>query len=268
MTKGQSYSFTHIISRHVANSAVNGLTEADMGQPNITHFQNQHRAYTDLLKQSGLKVEILPCDEAYPDSVFVEDAVLCLNEGAILMRPGAPSRIGEVEQIAPTIAKYYPDAKRIEGGKNSGFVDGGDILVSDYEVIMGLSARSDEAGFNALEKIVAPWGYKARMVQPPAGVLHLKTACALLDEGTVFATKGVIDAGIFDKYRCIEVPEDEAGAANAMRINNMVVLAAGYPKSKALLESEGYEVHCLDINEAAKLDGGLSCMTLRFTAPT
>ena len=177
------------------------------------------------------------------------------------MRPGAPSRLGEAALMAETLKGYYSNMAEIVA---PGFIEGGDVLVSDREILVGLSARTNEEGFNQLAEIVARWGYKARMLQTPEGVLHFKTDCGLLDGETILATARLAASGCFEGYRVLEIPEGEEPAANAIRVNDHMLLADGFPKTANLLRDAGYTVITLPNSEAAKLDGGLSCMSLRF----
>ena len=146
-----------------------------------------------------------------------------------------------------------------------GFVDGGDILITGREVLIGLSARTDETGVAQLERILADLGVPLRIVQTPPEILHFKTGCGLLDAETIFATAPLVRSGCFDGYRIVECPEGEEPAANLIRVNDTVFLAKGFPHTAALLRDKGYSVTELSVAEAAKLDGGLSCMSLRFT---
>lgn len=257
-----SFNFTHAISRLPARSLVDGLRAVDTGQPNYEQFLVDHQAYVEVLRETGAKVIVLNALEEYPDSVFVEDAVLCLNKGAIIMRPGAPSRLGEAEAIKSIILDVYSNVVSIEG---PGFIEGGDILVTEKEILIGRSARTDAAGIEELASIVAPWGYNVREVDTPEGVLHFKTDCSLLDEKTILSTKRLANSGCFANYDIILVADGEEACANTIRFNQYVIMPDGFPKTKKSLEQRGYTVKTIGNSEAAKLDGGMSCLSLRFT---
>ena len=151
----RSYTFTHAIARLPGTTIVDGLRAVDTGAPSLSSFRRQHADYVDALRSTGAVVEVLPPLEEFPDSVFVEDAALCLPEGAVVMRPGAPSRFGEARAMAPYLAKHYDEIHTIE---EPGFIEGGDILTTEREILVGQSARTNRDGISALRNIVARWG--------------------------------------------------------------------------------------------------------------
>lgn len=256
-----TYEFSRAITRRPAASIVNGLRAEDTGTPDLDQMLADHAHYVSTLKRAGAEVIELPPLDAYPDAVFVEDTALCLPQGAVLMRPGAPSRMGEVDEIAPTIRQVYDDVRRIEG---PGHVEGGDILVTGREILVGRSDRSDAAGVVELAGIVAEWGHTLREVFTPPGVLHFKTDCSLLDGETILSTRRLDASGCFSGYRVLHVPEGEEAAANSIRFNRFVLLPAGFPRTAEMLDKAGYEVVEINNTECAKLDGGMSCLSLRF----
>lgn len=262
MTDGRSFRFTHAISRTPALSITQGLRAADKGNPDPATFLAEHRAYVDALRATGAEVTVLDSLEDFPDSVFVEDAALCVGGKAIALRPGAPSRFGETAAIRPALEATIGDVIDLDG---EGFVDGGDILVTENEALVGLSARTDVAGCAALEPILASLGYGLRQVNTPPEILHFKTECGLLDGETIFSTRALAATGCFDGYRVIEAPEGEEAVANLIRFNDTVFISSGYPRTRELLVNQGYKVVDLATGEAAKVDGGLSCMSLRFS---
>ena len=258
----RSYRFTDALVRTPARSVTEGLRAVDIGAPDPGALAKEHAGYLSALEAAGLSVHILPALEDFPDSVFVEDPVLCLGRTAVLLRPGAASRLGEVAAIEPALGPLFPALARIEA---PGFVDGGDLLLTERELVIGLSQRTDAEGARQLADIAAQQGLSARQVAAPAGVLHLKSACAVLDEETLLVTKALAESGVFSGYRCLVVPEGEDYAANAVRVNDMVLLAEGYPATAEMLVRAGYQVIALPTVEVRKLDAGLSCMSLRFT---
>ena len=145
-----------------------------------------------------------------------------------------------------------------------GSIDGGDILVTDRGIMVGRSARTNIEGFSELEKILAGWGYAAILVETPTDVLHLKSDCAILGSDSVLCTRRLAQSGCFKDFRVLEVPAGEEAAANCIRINDHVLVPAGYPASTELLDSAGYQVMTVPAGQAALLDGGLSCQSLRF----
>ena len=232
-----------------------------MGDPDLPTFRRQHATYVDALRRAGLEVEVLAPLEAFPDSVFVEDPALCIAGAAIVLRPGAQSRFGEREHVRATLGKRLG---RCIDLPPDGFLDGGDIFVTGREVVVGLSARTDANGTRALTRVLGRLGLQPRVVETPADVLHFKSACGLLEPETVFCTEALAATGCFSGYHVIPCPSGEEAAANLIRVNDAVLVSAGYPRTVDLLDRHGFEVVTVPTSEAAKLDGGLSCMSLRF----
>jgi dimethylargininase len=257
-----STSFTHAICRRPAASVTDGLRAVDTGAPDLALMLEHHAAYVAALRATGAEVVVLDPLEDFPDALFVEDTALCLPQGAILMRPGAPSRMGEVDEIAPALRALYTEVRRIEG---PGHIEGGDILVTGREVLAGRSARTDAAGIAELSGLLADWGHTLREVLTPPGVLHFKTDCALLDEETVLSTPRLAASGCFDGYRVVHTGAGEEAGANAIRFNDMVMMADGFPRTAEAIDRAGYRVVTIGNSECAKLDGGMSCLSLRFT---
>ena len=259
----RSFRFTHAICRAPAASIVRGLRAVDTGNPDLALMQAHHAEYVAALRSTGAAVTVLPALDAYPDSVFVEDTALCLPQGAVIMRPGAPSRLGEAGEMAPHLAALYGDLRRIAGAGSH--IEGGDILVSETEVLVGRSARTNAAGIAELAALLADWGWRLREVHTPPGVLHFKTDCSLMDGETVLSTRRLSASGCFAGYRVLDVAEGEEAAANAIRFNDLVIMPAGFPRTRAVVERAGYTVREVGNSECAKLDGGMSCLSLRFT---
>jgi len=255
-----SYEFTRAITRLPAPSIVHGLRAEDIGDPDYRQMLRDHAHYVATLQLAGAEVTELDALEDYPDSVFVEDVALCLPEGAILMRPGAPSRAGEVAHMAPVLRDLYDRVLSIDG---PGFIEGGDILTTAREILVGRSERTDSAGIAELSAIVARWGYRLREVLTPPGVLHFKTDCSLLDADTILATPRLDASGCFADYRVIHTAAGEEAAANSIRYNNLVLMPAGFPRTQERLLQAGYQVREINNSECAKLDGGMSCLSLR-----
>lgn len=256
-----SFNFTHAITRHPSASVTDGLRAEDIGIPDLEMFLSHHADYVAALRSTGATVTVLDPLEAYPDACFVEDTALCLPQGAIIMRPGAPTRLGEAAEMKPNLDALYCELRTI----TDGFIEGGDILVTEREILVGLSARTDQAGTDDLVKLTADWGHTVRTVQTPPGVLHFKTDCSLLDAETIFSTKRLAASGCFDGYRVIHTAPGEEACANAIRFNNLVLMPAGFPRTAEILDKANYSVVEIGNSEAAKLDGGLSCLSLRFS---
>jgi len=227
-------------------------------------MQIQHNAYVAALRSTGAEVIELSALEKFPDSVFVEDTALCLPNVAIVMRPGAVSRFEETAHMAPHLHNLYSIGcvEAIEGV--SSFIEGGDILTTGREILVGRSARTNAAGILELSRILENWEYSVREVHTPEGVLHFKTDCSLLDEETVLCTPRLQASGCFKDYRVINTIPGEEAAANAIRFNDIVLFPAGFPRTRDLLVAAGYQVREMENSEFSKLDGGMSCLSLRF----
>jgi len=258
----KSYTFSHAIVRYPSHSILDGLRAIDTGAPDFDIFNLHHKLYVEALVSTGASITALPPDEAFPDSVFVEDTALCLPEGAIITRPGAATRRGETRQIAPALTQLYEEILHIKG---PGFIEGGDILTTEREILVGLSARTDAVGVSELQSLVARWGYAVRVVNTPPDILHFKTDCSLLDEETILTTPRLAATGCFEGYRLVHTAEGEDACANTIRFNELLIVPEGFPETTERLLSHGYTVKQVGNSEAAKLDGGMSCMSLRFT---
>jgi len=256
-----SYEFTRAVTRKPSTSIVNGLRAADIGTPDLEQMVKDHEHYVAILRETGAEVVELPALEAYPDAVFVEDTALCLPEGAVMMRPGAPTRAGEVDGMSSVLRDIYNVVLDMSG---PGSIEGGDILTTSREILVGRSARTDAAGVAELQGLLDQWGYSVREVFTPEGVLHFKTDCSLLDAETILSTKRLDASGCFEGYNVIHTAEGEEAAANSIRFNQFVIMPAGFPKTAEKLCAAGYVVREVNNTECAKLDGGMSCLSLRF----
>jgi dimethylargininase len=198
-------------------------------------------------------------DEAHPDATFVEDTAIVTARGAILTRPGAPSRVGEVRSMAECLRQFHADLCVIAP---PGTVDGGDICEADGHFLIGVSARTNEHGAHQMAQHLGRMGYSSSMVDIRANsaLLHLKSGVAFVGDGVWVADGGIA----LDGRDVIRVPPSEAYAANCVRVNDAVLVAAGYPQVSAALGSRGCRVVHLEMSEFRKMDGGLSCLSLRF----
>lgn len=257
------FTFNNALVRKPCHAVVKGLRAVDRGAPSFETVSAEHAAYIDALTAAGIAVEILPPLEAFPDSIFVEDPALVFTEGAIVMRPGAQSRFGEAAAMAPVLKRRFARVIELEG---PGFADGGDILVLRDRVMIGLSDRTTREGARALSDALRALGKNPVIVQTPPTVLHFKSDCSLLDENTILSTERLAASGVFDGLNVILTPHGEEGAANALRINDNVFLGAAFPQTRQRLEAAGYRVITLATSEIAKIDAGLSCMSLRWFA--
>ncbi len=220
----------------------------------------EHQAYVAALRAAGVKVTVLPALEQFPDSIFVEDPALVFTQAAILLRPGAPSRMAEAQALADTLAARFPSVLQLIDG----CADGGDILVTPGRVLIGLSARTNELGAAALLGLLESLGLAGKVVSVPSGTLHLKTDCSLIDEETILATEELARSGLFEGFRVLVAPGDERHATNALRVNDVVFIRAGCRRTHELLTHHGLNVIPLPVSEIARIDAGLSCMSLRW----
>jgi dimethylargininase len=256
--------YTNAIVREPAKSVVNGLRDDKTAVPTLDGVVREHRAYIEALRSAGLTVDVLPPLEAFPDSVFVEDPALLFSEFAVLLRPGAASRMAERDEMRPALARHFE--RVVELGDDE-FVDGGDILQTSKEIFIGLSKRTTRKGAEALSEFLRSFGFAPTVAQTPDGILHFKTASALLDDETVIATRAMAASGVFAGYKVLLVPEGEEAAANLLRVNDVVLVGDRFPRTIDLLAKEGFKLVPLAVTEINKLDAGLSCMSLRWAAP-
>ncbi len=255
------FDFTHALCREPGQSVVNGIRDGGGPDPDYTGVLAEHRAYVAALRGLGLDVTVLPPEAAYPDSIFVEDPSLVFGEGAILLNMAAPARAGEVALLATTLEARFDRVLRMAG---PGHADGGDVLVLPDKVVIGLSARTDRAGAEELAGLLEALGKRALIGETPAGVLHFKTGCSLIDDETVLAVPAMRDSPAFKGLRIVTVSEGEAGAANVLRIRDRLLISDHYPKTCALIEARGIETLPLATKQIARIDAGLSCMSLRW----
>lgn len=261
LREGISYRFTQAVTRKPAQSVVQGLRAIDRGTPEYGIFETEHSRYVAALQHAGLEVTTLEACEDYPDSVFIEDAALCLPEGAVMLKPGTPSRTGEPAQLAPELSGM---GLQIHPHGSDGYIDGGDILVTDSGVLVGLSSRTDRAGFEWLKALLQSWDYTVMAVETPHQVLHFKSDCCVLDSSTIMATSRLAGEACFAGLRVLTVPPGEQPAANSIRVNDSLLIPGGFPETAEMLAREGYSVVTVPVSQASLLDGGLSCMSLRF----
>lgn len=219
----------------------------------------QHRAYEELLEKLGARVISLPAEPDLPDSMFVEDPALVLDEIAVLFPLGMESRRAEAASLAEALGKYRP----LECVKLPGTMEGGDILCVGRRIFAGLSSRTNEEGVRQLRALLAPHGYEVTGV-PVTGCLHLKSAVTLLGGKTLLANRAWFETGPFRGCAWIDVDPAEAHAGNALAIGGAVIFPASFPRTRARIEAAGFPVVPLDIAELQKAESGLTCSSLLF----
>ena len=252
--------FTRAIVRTPCKSIVEGLTSANVGKPDYNKALEQHQEYIKALQYCGLEVAILPMDERFPDSTFVEDTALLTPHCAIFTNPGAESRKGEIAIIRETIGNFY---NTIETIKPPGTVEAGDIMMVGNNSYIGLSERTNEEGANQMISILRHYGMNGIPINMNE-MLHLKTGLSYIENNYLLITKEFLNEPTFQQFKQLEVSSEEAYAANSVWINDRVLVPQGFPNTKALIESSGYETIIVDTSEFRKIDGGLSCLSLRF----
>jgi dimethylargininase len=256
----RTFDFTDAIVRTPGRSVVKGILKDSEIVPEFDRVVAEHTAYVEALRSAGLSIEVLPPLEEFPDSVFVEDPALVFSGGAVLLRPGTPTRAGESEPMRAVLQRRFHTVLELPGGL---YADGGDVLPMANAVFIGLSRRTNRNGAEALSGLLRQLGLPARIVETPAGSLHLKSAVSALDGETVLTSAAIAGSGIFSGFSTIVTPDEEQ-SAHALRINGVVFVPAHFPRTADLLASRGYDVRPLEVVEIRKLDAGLPCMSLRW----
>ncbi len=254
--------FNNVIVRRPCRALVEGITTANLGKPNYELALKQHYKYIETLKKCGVEVTVLEANEEFPDSCFVEDVALCTRKCAIVTRPGALSRRNEILQkdMKEALEKFF---NNIEYIKEPGTVEAGDIMMIGDHFYIGLSARTNEEGANQMISILQKYGLNGSIV-PLKEVLHLKTGLSYIENNNLLVAGEFITNPIFKDFNRIIIDESESYSANCIWVNNVVIVPEGYPKTKKAIESAGYKVIEVDTSEYRKIDGGLSCLSLRF----
>ena len=257
------WNYRHALVRAPTDSFAAGLTSADLGEPDAVLAREQHAAYCEALVRCGLEVHHLTPDERYPDGTFVEDTAILTERVAITTVPGAPSRVGEVPSVAKALTQLRGDLYEIVA---PGSVDGGDICQVDEHFFIGLSARTNDEGARQLANILRAHGYGASMVNIRSSrkLLHLKSGIAYLGERRLVVSSDFPAVPEFSRYQLLRTPMEEDYAANCVRINAHVLIPAGYPQLAEMVRRQGLAAIALDMSEFRKMDGGLSCLSLRF----
>jgi len=256
-------SFTRAIVRPPSANFSTGLTTVDLGIPNHNLALTQHAAYCEALISCGLTLTTLPSDDVYPDSTFVEDTAIITKRGAIITRPGAETRRGEISSISSALSKYFKKLAVIEP---PGTVDGGDVCEAGDHFFIGISERTNEAGANQLSRFLWELDYSSELVdiRDVKGILHLKSGIAYLGGNKLVVIDALAGRERFLGYEMIKVDLSEEYAANCVAINGSVLIAAGFPMFEKRLRDHGYHTIPLEMSEFQKMDGGLSCLSLRF----
>lgn len=281
--------FTRAIVRPPARNFSEGLTTAESGVPEYELALRQHQAYCAALEQCGLALTRLQADSDYPDSTFVEDTAVVISNAepsltvglmprvgdetpetnsltqVVLTRPGASSRRGEVTRIR-TALEAFSTASSIQTIEAPGTLDGGDVCEAGNHFFIGVSERTNEAGAQQLTALLARFGCTASVVdiRDVNGLLHLKSGLAFLGDNRLLVTEVLAERAEFAGYELVRVTSGEEYAANCVQVNSHVLIAAGFPSLEKTIRQLGYQTIVLEMSEFQKMDGGLSCLSLRF----
>jgi dimethylargininase len=223
----------------------------------------QHQAYQDCLASLGVRIVSLPAEPELPDAVFVEDPAIVLDEVAIILNLGAPSRRPEASSLANVLSRYRP----LRFIAAPATLEGGDVLRVGRSIFAGLSQRTNRDGIDQLGELLGSSNYQVKAVEV-RGCLHLKSACSYVGHDTVLVNRSWIDCEPLSGFALLDVPEDEAGAANALLVNDVVIMPASFPRTRALLEERGFRVRTIDMSELQKAEAGVTCTSLIFQDDT
>jgi dimethylargininase len=255
--------FTRAIVRPPAASFAAGITSSRLGPPDPALALEQHQAYCRTLERLGLSLMRLAPDPEFPDSTFVEDTAVVTTRGALLTRPGAPSRAGEVAAIGAVLREWFPEPAEITA---PGTVDGGDVCEAGDHFFLGLSRRTNPEGTAQLARWLGRHGFGSSVIDIRAmpGLLHLKTGLSWLGGRRLLAAGEIAGHEALRGWEMVRVPDGEDYAANCIMVNHALLIARGFPATSALLGELGYELLPLDMSEYRKMDGGLSCLSVRW----
>lgn len=252
--------FRNAIVRLPGVSLKDGLSSSSPGKPDYHKALRQHNIYTSQLITLGLDVRVLPADERYPDSVFIEDVALCTPGFAVITSPGAITRRGETSGINGVLSDYF---SMIEEIRLPGTLEGGDIMMAGDTYYIGISRRTNNQGADQLISILEKHGFKGIKV-PLGTLLHLKSGVSYLGNNNILVSDLLIENTEFKEFNRISVKPAEEYAANSLWINGTVLVPEGYPDTLKKIEDAGYTTVTIDVSEYRKVDGGLSCLSLRF----
>jgi dimethylargininase len=251
------------ITRAVSPAIVNcELTFLERRPIDLAKAREQHRAYEQLLEQLGARVISLLAEPALPDSMFVEDPALVLDELAVILPLGIDSRRPEAASLALALTKFRTLARLTPPAS----LEGGDVLRIGRTLYVGLSSRTNAEGIHQLTALLAPHNYKVIAV-PVTGCLHLKSAVTHLGRNVLLANRAWFAPTPFSGYFWLDVSPDEPHAANALALSDTIIFPASFPHTRARIESAGFRVTSLDISELQKAESGMTCSSLIFNAP-
>jgi len=252
--------FKHAIVRLPGPEMIGGLSSASLGKPDHEKALDQHAAYVETLRSCGLEVRVLEADARFPDGCFVEDVALCTPAVAIVTNPGALSRNTEKQLMEPVLREYYG---QVESITSPGTLDAGDVMMVGKHYYIGISERTNQEGANQLIRILGQYGMTGSKI-PLHAMLHLKSGVSYLENNQLLVSGEFVKHPALAGFEQWVVESGESYAANSLWINSRVLVPAGFPKTLELIKRAGYDTTVLDMSEFRKLDGGLSCLSLRF----
>jgi dimethylargininase len=255
--------FTQALCRRPAETVADGLTTQNIGKPDLTKTMAQYDAYIDALRACGLSVIVLPADAAYPDGHYVEDTAILYGDLAVITQPGHASRRHEPRAIASAL----PQENRV-AMNGEAYLDGGDVLFCADRVLIGLSSRTNRTGAEQLRNALCELDSKLKVeFVPVSGVLHLKTGMTELAPGVLLCSRQMYTDHDFTFAEVVTLSPQESYAANVLPINGTVLIPKGFPTVQRLAEQHYTNVIELDMSEFEKMDGSLTCLSLRYNAP-
>nr|MDO8100593.1 arginine deiminase family protein [Candidatus Njordarchaeota archaeon] len=235
-------------------------TYTRIGKIDVELAKKQHELYCRALQGAGLKLIRIPADDSLPDCVFVEDPAIVYKGKAIMCRMGVESRVGEVQEVRRTLSRYV---EKVEEIKPPGTIEGGDVLRVGDDLFIGLTARTNMTGIDQVREILKD---ETRNVTPVrvSSILHLKSACSYVGDDCIVVNGEHFDLGVFSQFKLIRLPKEEAYAANCLAVNDTVFIIKGYPRTKRMIEKEGFVTEELDVSEFKKGEGSLTCLSIIF----
>jgi len=251
--------YNYAIVRKPGENFSQGITTSDLGKPDFKLALKQHDAYCEILRKCGVDLIVLETDSLYADGCFVEDTAVLTEKIAVITRPGAEKRRGEIESIEKIVIEY----KKIERIEAPGTLDGGDIIRAEDHFLIGISDRTNEKGGRQLDKILSEYEYTAAPVMVKGG-LHLKSGLNYIGDNTFLAIEQFSQLDELREYTIIPIDEDESYAANSLRVNDYLLIPKGFPKMKERIKAAGFNFIEVEITEFQKMDGGLTCLSLLF----
>jgi dimethylargininase len=252
--------FRNAIVRRPCRSIINGLTSVSLGKPDYKKALEQHALYVEALKNTGLNVLVLDQDDLHPDSTFIEDVALCTPVCAIITNPGAESRKNETRGIREVLQEYY---EKIEEIVSPGTLEAGDVMMTGSHFFIGISARTNSEGANQLIRILENYSMTGSTISLEK-MLHLKSGASYLENNIMLVSGELTKCKDLERFNRIIVDPEESYSSNSLWINGTVLIPAGFPETRRKIENAGYRTIILDVSEFRKVDGGLSCLSLRF----